>query len=100
MSRVLEPRPTWSSRWFGIVVRVVMAVVGVLSGALVVWGGFFAAYFATPDQPDWDAASVAFLVFGFAVIEGSIWLGVRPSRASALTLVAIIAAAILVLSLV
>lgn len=63
-------------------------------------GWLLCRYFATPYQPDWDAASVAFLVFGFAVIEGSIWLGVRPSRASALTLVAIIAAAILVLSLV
>lgn len=66
----------------------------------MVWGAFFGAYYGRPYEPNWDAATVALLVFGFAVPAGSMWLAIRPSRASLLTLVAIIATATLSLSLV
>lgn len=100
MSCALEPWPSWSNRWFGIVVRVVVGVVGVLLSAVMVWGASLSAVFAgNLRQSVWEAGAIALFWFGIAVFGGSIWLAVRPSRASLLNVLAIVAMAILVLSL-
>jgi hypothetical protein len=55
---------------------------------------FFSAYYSDQFEPDWGGETAMILVYGVAILAGSTWLALRPSRVSLLALAAAITAAV------
>lgn len=85
MSSWFDLWPTWSSRWFGWVLRLLLGVVGGLFGFfLIVLASFGATY--EQRSPEWGGEEVLFLGFGVLILCASLWVIARPARASLLLL--------------
>lgn len=71
--------PSWVSRWYGIVLRVLVGVLGMLAGLGLIWLAGFAATFKKT-QPEWDGEALTVLFLGMVTVVVAIALAVRPSR--------------------
>lgn len=75
----LDPWPSWSRRWFGRVVRILVLGLGSLAGLVLIWLANWAAS-GLRGPPAWDGEAVAMLITGIATIGVSILLAARPTR--------------------
>lgn len=87
MTAWLDDWPSWSGRWYGWILRVAIAGAGTLYGAVLVWIAGFGASFKT-SPPEWGFEETSILVAGLLMVFVSIWVLVRPSRASLVALAA------------
>ncbi len=71
--------PSWAGRWYGVVFRVLVGLIGTLVGLGLTWLAGFAATFKD-NQPDWDGESLTLLVLGIVTAVLAIALALRPSR--------------------
>lgn len=71
--------PAWMDRWYGIVLRLIVGVGGVLVGLGLLWLANFGASFKR-DVPQWDLESVLILLAGLVPIGSSLVAAFRRSK--------------------
>lgn len=95
IERLLEPWPHWSGRWWGIAIRVAVALIGLVVAGIMVFLGFFAATFKK-SPAEWDLEAIGAAVIGGMTGISALALAIRPSRLSAGSVFAVVVVAGLV----
>lgn len=74
--------PAWAGRWYGILLRVLVATWGILAGLFGVAAGYFTAVDWKTGESNWTAGAVLFIVGGLIVALYSIYGAIRPTKLS------------------
>lgn len=81
-SMLRRPWPSWAGRWYGILLRVLLAIVGLISGLYLVAVGYYTAVDWKTGESDWTTEAVLFILGGILLAAYSLWGAARPSKAS------------------
>lgn len=74
--------PSWAGRWYGILLRVLVAIWGLLVGLIGVGSGYYTAVDWKTGESDWTAEAVFLIVGGIVLASYSLWGAIRPSKLS------------------
>lgn len=87
-----ETWPGWANHWIGRTIRVLVGLIGTVSGLVMIWYARGMAGFLR-SQPDWDGETITVAVLGAALALAALSLSIRPSRLT-VSLAALVAIAI------
>ncbi len=77
-----DPWPSWAGRWYGIVLRLLVAGCGLIFGLYLMLAGYYTAVDWKTGESNWTTAAV-FLITGGIILAGySLWGAIRPSKLS------------------
>ncbi len=79
-----KPWPSWAGRWYGIVLRLLVAIWGVLLGLYLILAGYYTAVDWKTGESNWTAEAVFFIVAGIILTGYSLWGAIKPSKLSLL----------------
>ncbi len=74
--------PSWAGTWYGIVLRLLIAVAGLIFGLYLMLGGYYTAVDWKTGESDWTAGAVLLIVSGIILVGYSLWGAIRPSKLS------------------
>lgn len=77
-----EPWPSWAGRWYGIVLRLLVAGCGLLFGLYLILGGYYTAVDWKTGESNWTFEAVFFIIAGIILAGYSLWGAIRPSKLS------------------
>ncbi len=80
-----DPWPSWYREWWGIAVRVLVAVGGIAAAAFATLLAIFSAtYKKTPAE--WNFENLSLMMVGILIGIAALWVALRPTRRSWLVL--------------
>jgi predicted transporter len=74
--------PSWAGRWYGIVLRLLIAVAGLIFGLFLMLGGYYTAVDWKTGESDWTTEAVFLIIAGVILAGYSLWGAIRPTKLS------------------
>lgn len=72
--------PSWAGRWYGILLRILVALWGTATGALLVGIGYFTAVNWKTGESTWTLGAALLVLGGIAFAIYCIYGAVRPTK--------------------